>query len=145
MVDCVGPAAFWCASVTHRGAHVVLSRGCSLAFTLVQHVRANAIAQVVQVHPVAGMPGLAIPVDPAGAGRIRDAELVGMEQKRVGICDIQLLLLPHQPALLARDRLHQSLAKRRRQIIVLLRRKMVPKRILASKPVEVTFMPVLHY
>lgn len=89
------------------------------------------------------VPGLAIAVNPARTGGIGDTELVGVEEKRVGISDVQLLLFPHQPALFAGYSLHQPLAKRRGEIVIFFGSKMGSKGIFSAKPVHVAFMAML--
>lgn len=58
----------------YRGSRVLLWR---LALALVQF-RDNAVAQLIQVNPVTGVTSLAVAVDSTRAGRVGDAELIGV-------------------------------------------------------------------
>ena len=64
-----------------------------------------------------GVPSsLAVTVDTSRAGRVRDAELVGVEEKGIGVGNVKLLLFTHQTGALAGDVLDQSLSEGGRQM-----------------------------
>lgn len=87
--------------------------------------------------------GLAIAVYATGARRIRNAELIRVEEESVGVRDVELFLFPHQAGLLPRDGLYQTLSKSRRQVIVFLFRKMYSKRVFTFVSIQVLAMPML--
>jgi hypothetical protein len=64
------------------------------------------------------MSSFAVAVNPTRTGRVGDAELIGMKEKGVCICDIELLLFSHEPGPLARKRLHEALTEGAGEVIV---------------------------
>jgi hypothetical protein len=80
------------------------------------------------------MSGFAIAMNPARTGRIGDAELIGMKEKGVCICDIELLLFSHEACPLARKRLHEALTEGAREVIVFFFCEMGAEGILSLEP-----------
>jgi hypothetical protein len=60
---------------------------------------------------VASVPGVAVGVRATRACRIGDAELAGMEQQRIGISDVEMLLLFDEFRFLGSDCLNEALAQ----------------------------------
>lgn len=97
-----------------RGRACLLFWGLALA--LVQ-LRDDAIAQFIQVDAVTSVSGLAVAVNTSGACGVCDAKLIGVEEKGIGVCDIELLLFAHETSTLAGDVLHQSFAEGGGQLV----------------------------
>ena len=89
------------------------------------------------------VPCLAVAVDATRAGRVGDAELIGVEEEGIGVGNIELLLFAHEAGALAGDTLHETLAQSTRQLVEFFFGKVDSEIVFAAVSLQAVLVSVL--